>query len=477
MSHTVRKKHIENTGIVEQHRRAAGEVWTQVVWAWHYLNDEYDHTLSKGDAMALFATGGYTKRVREAWDNLPFGDPPDELPRNPFVNNVMRQAGVQQRQQVIRRFYSHVDDFFNEHLPRWKENGRDPDERPRLPHRPARFARTDWMHTKIEKDDEVLRLRTGKGLDHIEIQWSHPEPRSVQLVWDSSAECPTLCCQYDSEKQDLPDDLVRDRLPKGDEVVGVDLGELYLAAIYDGDDCTLFNGGKLRELRDLQNSEKAWFDKRIDTKESGSTRFWKLVNAKQDRLKQIRDRIDDYLHKMSTRLVEECWDGGAATIVIGDLTGIRDGMDYGAKMNQRLHQWAFRQFADLIEYKAKRYGIEVVFEPERDTSKTCPQCGDKNPTSTRHYRCTSCGFECHRDMVGAMNIRAKYQDPDAWSSGHLEVVRATATASQQAQGTPTGDQLGLFERDRSGRTRATLHMESPIIVDYEPHMECVLNDP
>jgi len=80
-------------------------------------------------------------------------------------------------------------------------------------------------------------------------------------------------------------------------------------------------------------------------------------------------------------------------------------------------------------------------------------------------------------MVGAMNIRAKYQDPDGWTSGHLEAVRATATASKEAQDTPTGGQLGLFERARAGKKRVTPSVESPVTVDYEPHMACVLEDP
>lgn len=474
---TTRKKHIEEADAVRAHRRAAGEVWTRLAEAWHLLNEEYDYYLNKGDAMALFATGGMTKRVKSAWNKIPIDEPINQFKRNPFVNDVMRQAGVQQRQQVVRRFYGHVDTFFNELLPQWKENGRDPDERPKPPYKPKQYARTDWVHNRIEKDSDTLRLKTGRGLDEITIEWPHPEPRAVQLVWDDGAGKPMVCCQYDSEKQDLPDGLIRDRLPNGDEVVGVDLGELYMAAIYDGSGGMLFNGGRLRELRSLQNDEKEWFQQRIDRKEKGSNRWWKLVNAKNRRLREIRNQIDDYLHKMSTRLVEECWNRGAATIVIGDLTGIRDGMDYGTEMNQRLHQWAFRQFVDLIEYKADRYGIETVLEPERGTSKTCPQCGGRNPTSTRRYRCTSCGFECHRDMVGAMNIRAKYQDPDGWTSGHLEADRATATASQEAQGTPTGGQLGLFERARSGEPRATLRVESPVTVDYEPHMSCVLKPP
>jgi len=477
MSITTRKKRVENTDAVEAHRRAAGEVWTRLAEAWHLLSDEYDHYLSKADAMALFATGGMTKRVKEAWENVPIDEPIQAFDQNPFVNDTMRQAGVQQRQQVVRRFYSHIDTFFNELLPQWKENGSDPDNRPKPPHKPKRYARTDWVHNRIEKDGDTLRLKTGRGLEEITIAWPHPEPRAVQLIWDDSANQPMVCCQYDSEKQDLPEGLIRDRLPKGDEVVGVDLGELYLATIYDGSEALLFNGGRLRELRTRQNEEKQSFAERIDRKEKGSSRWWKMVNAKNRRLREIRNQIDDYLHKMSTRLVEECWDRGASTIVVGELTGIREDIDYGADMNRRLHQWAFRQFTDLIEYKAERYGIEVVFEPERDTSKTCPQCGEKNPTSTRRYRCTSCGLQCHRDMVGAMNIRAKYQDPDGWQSGHLEAVRATATDSQESQGTLTDGQLGLFEQARSGTPCATPCTDSPQTISFEAHMSCVLEDP
>nr|WP_281961663.1 zinc ribbon domain-containing protein [Bacillus thuringiensis] len=38
------------------------------------------------------------------------------------------------------------------------------------------------------------------------------------------------------------------------------------------------------------------------------------------------------------------------------------------------------------------------------TSQTCPKCSEKNKAPDRKYKCR-CGFEKHRDIVGAMNIR------------------------------------------------------------------------
>jgi putative transposase len=480
---TARKKKIENTETVERVRRACGEVWTQLADAYHWLRKEHGIELNKGDAMALFATGGMTKRVKEAWESIPVDVDPEQFDRNPFVTPVMRGAGVQQRQQVVHRFFDAYNVFF-ENLEAWKEGRRE--ERPNPPYRRKRYFNARWARTggsSIKKEGDTLRLGGGRSVDGIELKWPHPRPKSVEIGWEDGQ--PVAHAIYDSEEQDLPDGLIREREPQGEKVAGVDLGEIYLATAYDGEDSFIIDGGKLRELRDLQNREKKWFAKRIDRKEEGSNRWWKLVEAKKSRLKEIRDRIDDLLHKLSTRLVEELWARGVEKIVIGDITGIREDIDYGADTNRRLHQWAFREFTEKIEYKADRYGMEVEFEPERDTSKTCPRCGEKNPTSTRRYRCTSCGLELHRDQVGAMNIRRKYQDPDGWSSGYLEGVRATPTGDGKSpRGSPSGrkTQRSLFEDDRGAAvsTRAThsVHsLKSPRAISYEPHMDCVLADP
>ncbi|WP_241661628.1 transposase [Bacillus wiedmannii] len=38
------------------------------------------------------------------------------------------------------------------------------------------------------------------------------------------------------------------------------------------------------------------------------------------------------------------------------------------------------------------------------TSQTCPKCSEKNKAQDRKYNC-KCGFEKHRDIIEAMNIR------------------------------------------------------------------------
>ena len=506
MAVTTKRRHVEETESVRSHRRAAGEVWTRTARAWHWLSDR-DYSLSKGQAMALFAASSLAKNVRKAcreipqirglaaylsvgeWEkgwtiNAPFRPVFDRMAfeQNPFVNDVMRGAGSQQRQQPIRRFYSHVQDFFDEHLPRWKQNGKDPESRPRLPHKPKYFARTDWTAGRIQKTGDTLTLRTGRGLDEITVDWPYPEPMAAQLVYDDAAGETMVCGTFDTEKQGLPDGFVREREPKGGKVAGVDLGEKCLAAVDDGEAPFILDGNWLRQMRAVQNQEKEEFSRRIDRKQKGSNRWWKLVNAKKTRLKEIRDRIGDYLHKMSTRLVEECWSRGVETIVFGDLTGIRDDLDYGADMNRRLHQWAFRQFIEKVTYKADRYGMTVCEIGEAHTSSTCPSCGAKVSPNDRVFRCSDCGFEAHRDHVGAVNIRAlflqKEEDEDLERPSRdrvFEAVRATATEEGCSIGSPSGgkSRLPLFAQGTGWAPMST--RVTPTRTEYHPHMDCVFD--
>ncbi|MHB8190960.1 MAG: zinc ribbon domain-containing protein [Ferrimicrobium sp.] len=43
---------------------------------------------------------------------------------------------------------------------------------------------------------------------------------------------------------------------------------------------------------------------------------------------------------------------------------------------------------------------------ESYSSQTCPGCLTRYRPSSRHYRCKNpvCGFSCHRDALGAINI-------------------------------------------------------------------------
>ena len=65
-------------------------------------------------------------------------------------------------------------------------------------------------------------------------------------------------------------------------------------------------------------------------------------------------------------------------------------------------------FSNILEYKAKVEGIEVVEVSERNTSKTCCVCGREDESQRVErglYACEECDAAFNADVNGAENIR------------------------------------------------------------------------
>jgi transposase, IS605 OrfB family, central region len=127
-------------------------------------------------------------------------------------------------------------------------------------------------------------------------------------------------------------------------------------------------------------------------------------------------RRTHYFHTLSKHIVQRCVDEDVGTIVVGDLSGIRENEGHGESKNWGkhgnldLHSWAFDRFTSMLEYKAEMEGITVERVSERDTSKSCSCCGQKrdaNRVERGLYVCDSCEMVANADVNGAENIRLK----------------------------------------------------------------------
>lgn len=118
------------------------------------------------------------------------------------------------------------------------------------------------------------------------------------------------------------------------------------------------------------------------------------------------------IHNFTTSVIRECQSRGVGTLFVGNLTGIRQGADYGKKTNQKLHGWPFATIVQQLQYKGEEVGIDVVAVSERGTSSMCPACGGKTTRSQRGLLvCSACRLVINSDLAGAINILAKYR-PD-----------------------------------------------------------------
>ena len=67
----------------------------------------------------------------------------------------------------------------------------------------------------------------------------------------------------------------------------------------------------------------------------------------------------------------------------------------------------FHEFKRQLEYKAKKFGCEVIVADRWfPSSKTCSNCGhiQDMPLKERIYNCESCGHSMDRDLNAAINL-------------------------------------------------------------------------
>ena len=116
---------------------------------------------------------------------------------------------------------------------------------------------------------------------------------------------------------------------------------------------------------------------------------------------KIRNQRTDYLHKISTELVN-----AYKTIAIEDLTV--SNMVKNHCLAKAISDMGWRQLRTMLEYKSEWQGKNLVvigcFEP---SSKLCSNCGNIKKDlnlSDRTYNCNKCGHSEDRDINASKNI-------------------------------------------------------------------------
>jgi len=184
--------------------------------------------------------------------------------------------------------------------------------------------------------------------------------------------------------------------PESGNVTGIDRGIYNLA--------TTSNGLKFSGLQAMHVRRRyARLRQALQTKGTkGAKRLLKRLSGRERRW------MADLNHRIAKTIVNSCNPGDV--IVMEDLRHIRERI-YVAKEQRLLqHSWTFGQLGRFIEYKAAERGIAVVYVDPRHTSQRCPRCGfvARGNRKGHVFRCVSCGFVGHADIVAATNIRQVY---------------------------------------------------------------------
>lgn len=177
--------------------------------------------------------------------------------------------------------------------------------------------------------------------------------------------------------------------------LGVDLGVARLAVLSHG---VFLSGGLLRWR------QRHWRERRAALQRTGRHARLRRTGGREQRWTR------NLLHQVSRRIVQEAQEAGAG-LGLERLTGFRQrvqGARRPARTRRMCHQeWAYRQLAAMVAYKAEVAGVAVRWVNPAHSSQTCPACGHchpgNRPTRSR-FRCEACGYDLDADLAAARNL-------------------------------------------------------------------------
>jgi len=146
-------------------------------------------------------------------------------------------------------------------------------------------------------------------------------------------------------------------------VVAIDLGLNNLATVVTNvSSPMILNGRPLKSINHYWNKRKAKLQSKHPKGVKSSKQIRNITN-KRNR------RVNNYLHQTSRTLVNEFRRLSISKVVIGSNKGWKENISLGKKTNQNFVQIPYNRFIEMLTYKCKLAGIEVITAEESYTSK------------------------------------------------------------------------------------------------------------
>ena len=173
------------------------------------------------------------------------------------------------------------------------------------------------------------------------------------------------------------------------KVAGIDMGLNNLASVTSNDPDFkpfLINGRPLKSINSFYNKTKAKLQEQLPKKIKTSKKIRKLTEKRNW-------KIDDYLHKSSSCLIDQLVIHQISTLVIGKNDNWKQNISLGKRTNQNFVSIPHSRFIEQLTYKAEMKGIKVITTEESYTSK-CSFIDDEKLEKHTNYK----GKRVHRGL-------------------------------------------------------------------------------
>ena len=248
----------------------------------------------------------------------------------------------------------------------------------------------EYTTSAFKWDGKELKL--AKMSESLNIRWSKQIPKAAKVT--------TVTVSKDTAGRYfvslLCDDAVAAR-PTVQSKVGIDLGLTHFAILSTGEKVASPNTFRKNEAK------LAKLQRRLARKQKDSNRRGR-AKLKVARLHaRIADSRRDFLHKLSTRLINENQVIAVESLAISN-------MQKNRCLSKSISDASWSEFMRQLEYKALWYGRELIgIDKWFPSSRRCSDCGytmPKMPLNVRQWTCPECGTIHDRDINSARNVLA-----------------------------------------------------------------------
>jgi IS605 OrfB family transposase len=308
--------------------------------------------------------------------------------------------------QIIRRLDSAWTSYFQA-LKSWQKN---PDKflgQPKIPgykHKIQGRNILPYSHESISKK----ALKKGicqLSLSQIQIPTSQKKIIETRIVPKSS--CYVIEIVYEKAEETT----------NNEQIAGIDLGVNNLMAVttnQTGVRPLLIKGRPLKAINTFYNKKRSRLQSALKIKHNQTT------SQRLNHLTHKRNcRLENYLHTASKKVIDWCTEHQIGILVIGHNPTWKQEINLGKRNNQQFVNIPHYRLIEMLTYKAKLKGIQVVITEESYTSKASavdgdalPKYGEKKPVFqgrriARGLYKTAKGRLLNADVNGSFNIIRK----------------------------------------------------------------------
>lgn len=178
----------------------------------------------------------------------------------------------------------------------------------------------------------------------------------------------------------------------------------------------IINGKPIKSINQFYNKQKSKFQSELKLKnhKNYSNRLYRLSLKRNNKIK-------DYFHKVSKYIVNQLVEQSINTLIIGKNNGWKQETKLGNKNNQNFVSIPFEMLINMLKYKCKLQGINVILQEESYTSKASFFDNDYIPvynSDYKHYNFSGKRIKrglyvtnnilINADINGSLNILRKY---------------------------------------------------------------------